>query len=193
MRAVSLLTFLLSIFSVCFGQSKIETEEWILSKFNKYTLTRSTTLYSNPSTTYPTGSSFDKDYTFRFEDPYLIISYTNISNSYDVYAGPENKTKKFNYEYKVPIAYFKDLGIAKSDERNSKTGGSAILINISVSQEGVIQVTCDGYKSKTPQIYLLISTEEEDKLPERLRKAFLHLKTLYQKPPKKNQGEGELF
>ncbi len=184
-----------------YTQSKTETEQWLLSKLNKYTLSQFDMLYhyGDPDKgSY--GSTRIENYSFRFEDPYLIISFRekrSTSESFGI--GAENASEHIsNYEYRIPLAYFQDVIVSDSNAKEYKQGVgyiSCIKYQIVVTKDGEMQVTSNG--SREPYTYLkitlLISSEEEDNLPQRLKKAFLNLKTLYSKPKAKPKGEGEIY
>ena len=186
----------LVIFTSTFSQSKAETEQWLQSKFSKYNLKKGGLLFKEDGfTTY--GSVSIDNYSFRFEDPFFVFSFRerrSVSQGY----GTQDKLTTYNYEYKIPLAFFQDIIVTNPNAKVLKQGIgyiNAIEYQIVVTKEGAMQVTSDGIREPyTPLVIdLLISSEDEDNLAPRLRKAFLHLKTLYSKPKAKPKGEGELF
>lgn len=197
MKTFVTLTFAILLNSINgYTQSKTETEQWLLSKLNKYTLRQFELLYRDGELgSY--GSSLIENYSFRFEDPYLIVSFREKRSTIGSY-GSQDKKSICNYEYKIPIAYFQDIVITNANAKNyiQDIGYiNAIKYQILVTKEGAMQVTSNGIKMPyTPlKLDLLISSEEEDFLPQRLNKAFLLLRSLYSKPKAKPKGEGELF
>lgn len=197
MRKFITLTFAILLISITgYTQSKTETEQWLLSKLNKYTLRQFDLLYREGELgSY--GSTLIENYSFRFEDPYLIISFREKRSTSGSY-GTQDKESISNYEYRIPLAYFQDIVVTNPNAREYKQGIgyiNAIEYQIVVTKEGAMQVTSNGSRMPyTPlKVDLLISSEEEDNLPQRLKKAFLNLRTLYSKPKAKPKGEGELF
>jgi hypothetical protein len=202
MKRFVILTTVFALISIAaYNQSKTETEQWLLSKLNKYSLNWSKSL------TISDGSVYNKNYKFRFEDPYLIIEFTKIvttkpsliTYTSDGLPSLKNDEDIYNIVYKIPLAYFQDIIVTAPNDRVWKEDVGyidAIQYEIVVSPNAPIIITDNGRKPMytMSRFELTISAEEEDNLPQRLKKAFLQLKTLYSKPNNsKPNGKGELY
>jgi hypothetical protein len=202
MKRFVILTTVFALISIAaYNQSKTETEQWLLSKLNKYSLNWSKSL------TISDGSVYNKNYKFRFEDPYLIIEFTQIittkpsliTYTSDGLPSLKNDEDIYNIVYKIPLAYFQDIIVTAPNARVWKEDVGfidAIEYEIVVAPNAPIIITDNGRKPMytMSRFKLTISAEEEDNLPQRLKKAFLQLKTLYSKPNNsKPNGKGELY
>jgi hypothetical protein len=202
MKRFVILTAVFSLISIAaYNQSKTETEQWLLSKLNKYSLNWSE---SHPKyddyELFSSGFTVYKNYKFRFEDPYLIIGFTQIIATKRTFStNGEYDDRTSNFEYKIPLAYFQDIIVSNPNVKDWTPGVgyiAAIEYEIVVAPNAPIIGTSDGMKEMyiPSRFKLKISAEEEDNLPQRLKKAFLQLKTLYSKPNNsKPNGKGELY
>jgi len=139
--------------------SKEQTVNWILEKLSSYT--QDTWVAS-----YTTDTFFD----FSFDDYYLVITYRQEHSA--------NTTPTYT-DGKVMIPIY-DL---------NKVQDLATSINFT-TESNTIMLFDDRYnnpnsKTVTNEFRLIFKLNAETNLADRLNKAFMHLKTFYQKPPDK--------
>lgn len=145
--------------------SKEETEKWILSKFESYSLPFSlnnSISYSNIVIT----TSINQIY---FDEYYLIIIETFESTNE---TRPESERKIVT---KIPVADINEISSYKNSSLFFTTNKKTILIKHGLKNQTVSETASFGFKSDT-----------ETDLIDRIKKAFLNLKRFY-KMPKNNE------
>lgn len=143
-------------------KSKSETENWLLSKFNKYSLPFSitTTLPNNPYAT-PIKTIINKIY---FNEHYLVIIETfECTNE----TRPESERKIIT---KIPIADINEISAYQSS-LSFDTKKETIIEKRGAETETVKKYASFGFKY-----------DSETDLIERVKKAFINLKRFYKMP-----------
>ena len=193
MKKPILLCLSLSLaFLTSFSQTKEETEQWILSKLKTYIAPHDVTFYN--SYQMADGGYTEKDYAFTISNGKLLFSYTDrtvklpsvdaVNRNADVKEVKKNVT--------IPLYAIKEIkkgnGKTVLIGKEFKSADEIIIFTdsqkISVEEEG-------SFTYKKSAITIVLVNEEENDLPQRLQKAFTHLKTFYSAPV--NSGVKEAF
>ncbi|MFN8268053.1 MAG: hypothetical protein U0T31_08625 [Chitinophagales bacterium] len=162
------------------SQSKLETIEWILGKFNKYASTDIETNHSNLNDKFAIKYYSWKvkyyDIQYSIDDNYMNIKYKTISFEYNgkMYIQRERIT-----ENNILIPIYAITSVYKVDNELAITTITNAIKNEGFYVEGNKK---SPFKIKNSYFSIPFSFYEEDDLGERISKAFMNLKKYYSPP-----------
>ena len=160
-----------------FSQTKVETENWIKSKFIKWKVTDNRIEYSNGIDGFVTGGSTEKPISLSFINCSLIFKteYNNLFSS----------ASKGNNSYSLNIGDIENV-----EWINSKLNNTTNLVI--VTKKSLVKVTnIDQNGSDTSYIdrcVIAFNTEGEENFKERMLKAVNHLRSFCPKPIKNKEA-----
>jgi hypothetical protein len=171
------LTFIFLLVNMSlYSQSKLETENWIKSKFNKWKITDTRTTYSGVIGGIVTGGSSEKPISLSFINCSLIFK-----SKFNFYSPPSIGQENNTYSLNIG-------DIEKVEWIKNKVNYTTYLVV--VTKKSLVKKTSvsqnDSEELYVDRCIIAFNTEGEENFEERMLKAFNHLRSLCP-TTKKNQ------